>query len=96
MAAAQTLLVALLADGRLQVLSGVPGAPDADARWQRLGWVWQDGRRMVFVRAEIAGASWGSLVRNERLGPRAGSARVTLTRQTAPPCEALSGWSLFC
>jgi hypothetical protein len=91
-----TLLVALLTGGRLRILGGAVDPHDADARWQSLGWVWQDGQRMVFVRAEIAGESWSSLVCDDRLDPRDPGSPITLTRQTTQPFETLSGWPLFC
>ena len=85
----------MLPDGRVAVLgaSADPVAPDAT--WENLGSVRQDGQHMAFVRAEIAGESWASLVGGEWLDQKRTSPRITLTRQTQPH-PPLGGWICFC
>jgi hypothetical protein len=90
------LLVTLHADGRIEFLDAEITSQNAGASWRSLGWVWEGGRRMVFVRAEIAGESWTSLVQSETLDLGLEKSVVTLIRQTGRPREALSGWTLFC
>jgi hypothetical protein len=90
------LRVCLLPDGRITFPDSVAEPDAADASWQSLGCVRQGPWQMCFVRAEIGGESWVSLVRSDQLDPRLTSPVVTLRRQSAPGREPLDGWILFC
>lgn len=67
----------------------------AGATWEALGHVRQGADNMSFVRAEIRGAIWSTLVASEWLDERNPSPPVTLKQQTESH-EPLSGWNLFC
>lgn len=73
------LEVRLLARGRVAPLEGTA---DPEACWQVLGSIPQDGQRMYFVRAELAGASWTALVQTEALEQEGLNLRVTLAQQS--------------
>ena len=96
MKASPGLQVRLLSDGRVQcpTASGMPAVPDG--AWQILGYVRQGGQRMGFVRVEIDGESWASLVGSERLEQRDAEPLITLERQTTEPHAPLAGWIQFC
>ena len=87
--------VFLLPDGRVAIRSADADPVAPGATWENLGSVRQVGQRMAFVRAEIAGESWASLVSGEWLDQDRTSPLVTLTRQTQPH-PPLTGWSRFC
>jgi hypothetical protein len=90
------LEVRLLSDGRarLSAAGSTPAVPDG--AWQILGYVRQGGQRMGFVRAEIDGESWASLIGSERLEQGDSEPLVTLERQTTEPHAPLAGWIQFC
>ena len=48
------------------------------------------------VRAEVAGACWGTRIAPTWLARQDHEVRVTLARQSDPPQEPLLGWILFC
>jgi hypothetical protein len=90
------LRVLLLPDGHVnEFASGADSIP-LDATWKILGSVQQNGLEMAFVRAEIGGECWASLVTSELLDPGCTSPLITLARQSTRQREPLSGWSLFC
>lgn len=87
------LAARLLPDGQLVI----PGAtPDAGATWQVLGSIQQEGVKMCFVRAELAGVSWKTLVPAAALERPDQGVLVTLAPQNSPRQEPLRGWDLFC
>jgi hypothetical protein len=90
------LRVLLLPDGRVNGFTAGADSIPIDATWEILGSVQQDGLEMAFVRAEIRGECWASLVSSELLDPGCASALITLERQSTRRREPLSGWSLFC
>jgi hypothetical protein len=87
--------VRLLGDGRIDLGSTGSYALQRDATWETLGTIHQGGQRMVFVRADIAGESWGALVKSEWLDQVAGTPLVTLARQSVPSQAPLRGWNHF-
>jgi hypothetical protein len=87
--------VVLLPQGRVAVCDAGEMTIAAGARWEALGYVRQGAVEMSFVRAEIRGESWSSLVQSAWLNERRPSPPVTLKQQTAPH-EPPQGWSLFC
>jgi hypothetical protein len=90
------LQVVLLADGRLALPHHFEDLAAQEAAWEILGSVRQDAKPMAFVRAQIAGTSWASLVPSARLREPSRRPLVTLYRQSAAPRVPLSGWILFC
>ena len=93
MNATSQLSARLLPDGHVVI----PGTtPDPVATWQVLGSIQQDGVKMCFVRAELAGVSWTTLIPAAALERPERGVLVTLARQNGPRHEPLRGWDLFC
>ena len=90
---ATTLDACLRPDGQVALLGS---DSDPAAAWQVVGCAPVEGTSMCFVRAELAGASWTTLIRAEGLPHDDTSRRVTVARQAALHQEPLTGWILFC
>lgn len=90
-----TIRIVLLPDGRVAMPKSGRVDTRGEATWERLGSILECGEPMVFVRAEIDGASWASLVPRSRL-ERAGVRPVVTLRRQTEPHPPLAGWSRFC
>ena len=51
---------------------------------------------MGFIRVEMAGASWATLIPRDRLGRIEAGLAVKLRRQSSVAQDPLVGWTLFC
>jgi len=69
---------------------------DAGATWEVLGHTGEAGTTMGFIRVEMAGASWATLIPKDRLSRIEGGLRVKLRRQSSVAQDPLVGWTLFC
>ena len=87
------LEVVLLPEGRV-AQSGTE--PDPDATWDVLGHIWETGTAMGFLRVELGGASWATLLPKERLTQIETGLRVQVRRQSSVRQDPLVGWTLFC
>jgi hypothetical protein len=87
------LEVVLLPDGQVAV-SGAE--PEPEATWEILGQTWEAGTTMGFLRIELGGASWATLIPRERLARIETGVRVTVRRQSNVRADSLVGWTLFC
>jgi CheY-like chemotaxis protein len=90
-----SLPVCLLPSGHLRLRTDGGEAPLSGARWRQLGWVWEDGQRMGFIRAEIDGASWSVTVPVDAMPIGDRCTPVMLRRQTPRPSPPLMGWLSF-
>ena len=87
------LEVVLLPEGQVS-LNG--SELDAEAGWEVLGHTGQTGTTMGFIRVEMAGVSWATLIPKDRLGRIEAGLRVKLRRQSSVAQDPLVGWTLFC
>ena len=87
------LEVVLLPGGRV-AQSGTE--PDPEASWEVLGHTWETGTAMGFLRVELDGASWATLLPKERLTQIETGVRVGIRRQSSVRQDPLVGWTLFC
>lgn len=87
------LEVVLLPGGLVAVSSA---EPEPDATWEVLGHTWEAGTTMGFLRIELGGDSWATLIPRERLARLDNGVRVTVRRQSSVRSDSLVGWTLFC
>ena len=87
------LEVVLLPGGQVAV-SGPE--PEPEATWEILGHTWEAGTTMGFLRVELGGDSWATLMPRERLARIETGVRVTVRRQSSVRQDSLVGWTLFC
>jgi hypothetical protein len=85
--------VVLLPGGHV-ALSGTEPVPEAG--WEVLGHAWEAGTPMAFLRIELGGASWATLLPKERLARSETGLRVMVRRQSSIQQDPLVGWTLFC
>jgi len=91
--AVEHLEVVLLPGGHV---SPIGSEPDLEATWEVLGHTGEAGTTMGFIRVEMAGASWATLIPRDRLGRIEAGLPVKLRRQSSVAQDPLVGWTLFC
>jgi CheY-like chemotaxis protein len=88
--------VQLWADGHVVPAMVPPETAQTAGVWRLLGWVWERGQRLGFVRAEMDQASWTGFIPLDALGGSDAAPRVRLRRQPAARPGTLCGWLRFC
>ena len=91
--AVEHLEVVVLPEGQV---SPIGSEPDLEATWEVLGHTGEAGTTMGFIRVEMAGVSWVTLIPRDRLRRIEAGLRVKLRRQSSVAQDPLVGWTLFC